>query len=453
MRELYDIIRDKDRVLLENIPEAALSDTLGRRRGTAQALVYPLSTEEVSAVMRFAWENRIPVTPRGAGTNLVGSTVPGGGIILDLSRMNRILDIDPATFTATVEPGVLLKDFQARVESLGLFYPPDPGEKASTLGGNISTNAGGMRAVKYGVTRDYVRGLTVVLANGDVAELGSRNVKDASGLDLRQLVIGSEGTLAVITRCLLRLVGKPEYSLTALVPFAGLEEGIRTVPAILQAGLNPTAVEFVERSVVELGERFTGISYPCPQAAAYILLTFDGHRNDIEDRVERVRELVLAHGALDFIPLGDPARAAEIWSVRGCLVKAVEAISEQEPVDIVVPIDKIADFVSYVHEVEQETGIRMVAFGHAGDGNVHLCVMRGERSDEEWSTELASCMKRIYGEAFRLGGLTSGEHGIGLSKRPYYLSHASDVELAMQRRIKNALDERHILNDHKSYLA
>ncbi len=453
MRELYDIIRDKDRVLLENIPEAALSDTLGRRRGTAQALVYPLSTEEVSAVMRFAWENRIPVTPRGAGTNLVGSTVPGGGIILDLSRMNRILDIDPATFTATVEPGVLLKDFQARVESMGLFYPPDPGEKASTLGGNISTNAGGMRAVKYGVTRDYVRGLTVVLANGDVAELGSRNVKDASGLDLRQLVIGSEGTLAVITRCLLRLVGKPEYSLTALVPFAGLEEGIRTVPAILQAGLNPTAVEFVERSVVELGERFTGISYPCPQAAAYILLTFDGHKNDIEDRVERVRELVLAHGALDFIPLGDPARAAEIWSVRGCLVKAVEAISEQEPVDIVVPIDKIADFVSYVHEVEQETGIRMVAFGHAGDGNVHLCVMRGERSDEEWSTELASCMKRIYGEAFRLGGLTSGEHGIGLSKRPYYLSHASDVELAMQRRIKNALDERHILNDHKSYLA
>ena len=453
MRELYDIIRDKDRVLLENIPEAALSDTLGRRRGTAQALVYPLSTEEVSAVMRFAWENRIPVTPRGAGTNLVGSTVPGGGIILDLSRMNRILDIDPATFTATVEPGVLLKAFQARVDSLGLFYPPDPGEKASTLGGNISTNAGGMRAVKYGVTRDYVRGLTVVLANGDVVELGSRNVKDASGLDLRQLVIGSEGTLAVITRCLLRLVGKPEYSLTALVPFAGLEDGIRTVPAILQAGLNPTAVEFVERSVVELGERFTGISYPCPQAAAYILLTFDGHKNDIEDRVERVRELVLAHGALDFIPLGDPARAAEIWSVRGCLVKAVEAISEQEPVDIVVPIDKIADFVSYVHEVEQETGIRMVAFGHAGDGNVHLCVMRGERSDEEWSTELASCMKRIYGEAFRLGGLTSGEHGIGLSKRPYYLSHASDVELAMQRRIKNALDERHILNDHKSYLA
>lgn len=453
MKELYDIIRDRDRVIVENIPEAALSDTLGRRRGTAQALVRPLSTEEVSAVMRFAWERRIPVTPRGAGTNLVGSTVPDGGIILDLSLMNRILEVDPGTFTVTAEPGVLLQDLQARVESMGLFYPPDPGEKASSIGGNISTNAGGMRAVKYGVTRDYVRGLTVVLANGDVVELGSRNVKDASGLDLKQLVIGSEGTLAVITRCLLRLVGRPEHSLTVLVPFASLHEGIRSVPLILQAGLDPTAVEFLERSVVALGERFTGISYPCHQAEAYILLTFDGRREDIEDRVERVRDLVLRHGALDFVPLRDPARAAEIWRVRGCLVKAVEAISEQEPVDIVVPIDKISDFVSYVHDVEREDHMQMVAFGHAGDGNVHLCVMRGRRSEEDWNRDLASCMKKIYGEAHRLGGLTSGEHGIGLSKRPYYLSHTSDVKLAMQRRIKDALDERHILNDHKSYLA
>ena len=452
MRELCDIIRDKDRVIFEDIPEAVLSDTLGRRRGTAQALVYPLSTEEVSAVMRFAWENRIPVTPRGAGTNLVGSTVPDGGIILDLSRMNRILEVDPGTFTVEAEPGVLLKDLQSIVESMGLFYPPDPGEKASTLGGNISTNAGGMRAVKYGVTRDYVRGLTVVLANGDVAELGSRNVKDASGLDLKQLVIGSEGTLAVITRCLLRLVGRPEYSLTVLVPFAGLQEGIRCVPVILQAGLDPTAVEFVERSVVALGERFTGVSYPCPEAEAYILLTFDGRREDIEDRVERVRELVLRHGALDFVALRDAAKAAEIWRVRGCLVKAVEAISEQEPVDIVVPIDKIPDFVAYVHQVEGENGMQMVAFGHAGDGNVHLCVMRGSRSAEDWHRDLASCMKRVYGEAFRLGGLTSGEHGIGLSKRPYYFSQTSDIDLAVQRRIKDALDERHILNDHKSYL-
>ena len=196
MEELYRLVADPERVVLSGIEEKYLSDTLGRRKGTAAALVFPVSTEEVSAVLRFAWERRLPVTPRGAGTNLVGSTVPEGqGIILDLSRMDRILELDPDTFTVTVEPGVVLQDLQRYVEERGFFYPPDPGEKLATIGGNIATNAGGMRAVKYGVTRDYVRGLEVVLADGTVLTLGSKNVKDASGLSLRHLMIGSEGTL------------------------------------------------------------------------------------------------------------------------------------------------------------------------------------------------------------------------------------------------------------------
>lgn len=452
MRELYELIPDKERVLLEGIPEAALTDSLGHLYGTADALVYPLSTEEVSAVMRFAWERHIPVTPRGAGTNVVGNTVPGGGIVLDFSRMNRILEIDPETFTATVEPGVVLKDFQAKVESMGLFYPPDPGEKTATLGGNIATNAGGMRAVKYGVTRDYVRGLTVVLANGDVLELGSKNVKDVSGLDLKQLIIGSEGTLAVITRCLLRLVGKPQASLTALIPFTSLQQGIAAVPVILKSGIQPTAVEFVERSVVELGERYTGLKYPHPEAEAYIIITLDGSAEDIDGRVERLRGLAFQQGALDFLPARDAVQTEEIWRVRGCLVRAVEATSEQEPVDLVVPIDKISDFVVHVHKVEKETGVQMVAFGHAGDGNVHLCVLREGRSKEQWRIDLASALGPVYKEAFRLGGITSGEHGIGLYKRPFYFSHTPELKLDVQRRIKATLDGRHILNDHKAYL-
>lgn len=452
MRDLYGILPDRERVLLEGIPEAALTDSLGRLRGKAEALVYPLSTEETSAVMRFAWERRIPVTPRGAGTNVVGSTVPGGGIVLDFSRMNKILEIDPETFTATVEPGVILQDFQAKVESMGLFYPPDPGEKKATLGGNIATNAGGMRAVKYGVTRDYVRGLTVVLANGDVLELGSKNAKDASGLDLKQLIIGSEGTLAVITRCLLRLTDKPRASLTALIPFASLQEGIAAVPLILKSGIQPTAVEFVERDVVELGERYTGIRYPHPESAAYLILTLDGNAEDVEERARRLRRLVLDQGALDFLPARDAAQTEEIWRVRGCLVRAVESVSEQEPVDIVVPIDKIADFVLHVHKVEKESGVRMVAFGHAGDGNVHLCVLREDRPAEEWRVDLARTLNLVYKEAFRLGGITSGEHGIGLYKRPFYFSHTPEIRLAVQRRLKETLDERRILNDHKSYL-
>ena len=260
---LRRIIADENRLLTgADIPAEYQSDVLGRIHGSAEALAFPLSTEEVSALLRYAHEHRVPVTPRGAGTNLVGSTVPlEGGIILDLSRMDRVLELDEDTMTVTVEPGMLLQDLQAYVEARGLFYPPDPGEKASSIGGNISTNAGGMRAVKYGVTRDYVRGLEVVLADGTVMQVGGKQVKDASGLSLKHLLIGSEGTLAVITKCLLRLVPKPEASLSVLVPYADLKTGIQSVLTILRANANPTAVEFMERKVVALGERFCGVSY------------------------------------------------------------------------------------------------------------------------------------------------------------------------------------------------
>lgn len=453
-QELLKLIGDPERVVSgEQIEEKYLSDTLGRLKGKADALVFVRSTEEVSAVMRYAYNEGIAVTPRGAGTNLVGSTVPQKkGIILDVSQMNRILEIDEETFTATVEPGVILQDFQQYVESMGFFYPPDPGEKTATIGGNISTNAGGMRAVKYGVTRDYVRGLEVVMPDGQVATVGSKNVKDASGLQLRQLFIGSEGTLCVITKCILKLIPKPEASLSALIPYQDLHTAIRSVLEVIKANANPTAIEFVERSVVELGERFTGLKFPCPEARAYILLTFDGLSDQVENSVKRIRAVAEKSGALDFIPLTDPAYAADIWKVRGCLVKAVEAVSEQEPVDLVVPISRSAEFVSFVHEVEAKTGMEMVAFGHAGDGNVHLCIVRGDRDDETWERELSHVMHTIYDKAYELGGLTSGEHGIGIAKRPYFLKNTQDVNLQLMRSVKDAIDPKHILNDHISYL-
>jgi glycolate oxidase len=453
MQELYNIIPDRDRVILGNIEDKYLSDTLGRLKGTASALVFALSTEEVSAVMRYAYANNIPVTPRGAGTNLVGSTVPhGNGIILDLSRMNHILEIDHETFTATVEPGVVLQDFQATVEKQGLFYPPDPGEKIATIGGNISTNAGGMRAVKYGVTRDYVRGLEIVTADGRVLTVGSKNVKDASGLSIKNLIIGSEGTLAVITKCILRLIPKPEYSLSAVIPYSDLQSGISSVIEIIRANANPTAIEFAERSVVELGEKFTGLSFPYPDAKAYIIMTFDGREDEVKAKAELVKQVAERSGAAAFLPLEKAEDAANIWKIRGCLVKAVEAVSEQEPVDLVVPINKTADFIKFVHETEAKTGMQMVAFGHAGDGNVHLCMVRADRDDERWHKELHDNMTTVYGKAYELGGLTSGEHGIGIAKRPYFLGHTPKENLDVMRAIKTALDEKHILNDHISYL-
>lgn len=452
--DILQIIKDESRVVFDKQIEGRfLSDTLGRLVGKADALVFATSTEEVSGLLKYADANKISVTPRGAGTNLVGSTVPqNGGIIIDFSKMNKILEFDADTFTATVESGILLKDFQAFVESKGFFYPPDPGEKSASVGGNIATNAGGMRAVKYGVTRDYVRGLEVVLADGSVTWVGSKNVKDASGLSLKNLIIGSEGTLAVITKCILKIIPKPEYSKSVLVPFADLESGISTVQKILFANANPTAVEFVERKVVELGEKFTGIKYPHPEAAAYLLLTFDGKQNEVKENLEIIKNVVLQNGALDFVIPESPERLEEIWKVRGCLVKAVEATSEQEPVDLVVPIDKVAEFVEFVNKTQKKVGMQMVAFGHAGDGNVHLCVVRGSRSEEEWKTELQKNMECVYSKAYELGGLTSGEHGIGISKRHYFLKETKNTNLQMMNAIKTSLDPHHILNNKISYV-
>lgn len=462
LKKLKEIIPDKKRIVAHDIPEKYLSDTLGRLKGEAAALVFPQSTEEVSKILKYAHKHDIPVTPRGAGTNLVGSTVPvDGGIILDFSRMDKVLELDENTMTITVQPGLLLQDLQKYVEERGLFYPPDPGEKASSIGGNISTNAGGMRAVKYGVTRDYVRGLEVVTADGSVLTAGGKNVKDASGLSLKNLYIGSEGTLAVITKCILKLIPKPETSLSVLVPYPDLKTGIRSVLSVLRANANPTAVEFMERKVVKLGEDFLGVKYPYPEAESYILLTFDGHASEVRENAERIRKLALDSGALAYLPLTDTAQnnpsndipsAADVWKVRGALVKAVEAFSEQEPVDIVVPIDKTAEFISFINKLDEESGMQMVSFGHAGDGNVHLCVVRGDRDLKTWHKELKANMDKAYHKAYELGGITSGEHGIGISKRRYFLRETPGENLEVMNRIKDALDPKHILNDKKSYI-
>lgn len=450
--ELLKLICDESRVVTEHIEERFLSDSLGRKKGTAAAVVFPVSTEEVSKVLRYAFDNQIPVTPRGAGTNLVGSTVPSGnGIVVDLSRMNRILEVDTETFTATVEPGVFLEDFQAYVEKQGLFYPPDPGEKKSSIGGNISTNAGGMRAVKYGVTRDYVMGLELVLADGTVITAGSKNRKDTSGLNLKEIVIGSEGTLAVITKCILKLLPKPEKSLSVLVGYESLKAGIESVRSIIQADLNPTAIEFIERNVVQLGEEYLREEFPLPDAKAYLLLTFDGGSREIDAHVLKLQKVAEDAGASGVLPLEDADEAAKVWRIRGVLVKAVEAVSEQEPLDIVVPINRIDRFVNFVNDYEKVCGMRMISFGHAGDGNVHLCVVRGERDEETWARELDENLTALYEEAYQLGGLVSGEHGIGLSKQKYFAAHTRRDQIELMKRVKAAFDARHILNPGVSY--
>lgn len=451
---LFEIIGDKDRIKLgKDIEEKYLSDGIKRNKGEAEVLIFPINTEELSSVMKFAYENKSNVTPRGSGTGLVGATIPTeGGIVIDLSLMNKILELDEETLTITVEPGILLKELQEYVEKRNLFYPPDPGEKNASIGGNISTNAGGMRAVKYGVTRDYVMALELVLANGSIMKVGGKVIKDSSGLDLKDLIIGSEGTLAIITKATLKLIPKPKKSVSILMPFASLKNALDAVIMIINKNAKPTAIEFMERDVIENAEEYLQLKFPCDKGRAYLLLTFDGdEESEIVANYNKVKEVCIASGAIDFIILDKSEAIDRTWKIRGAIVTSVEAVSEQEPIDIVVPINKTADFINFTKAAEVEYGIKMTSFGHAGDGNIHLCVIRGGMGEDEWNKKSPLLLGALYKKSKELGGLPSGEHGIGLNKKPYFLKVTDQVNIEYMRKIKSIFDDRNILNNNKAY--
>lgn len=451
--ELYKFIKDKDRVVLgKDIAFDYLSDGLKRESGKADVLVFPLNTEEVSTVLKFAYENNIHVTPRGAGTGLVGGTIPTeGGIILDLTKLNKVIKLDEEALTIEVEAGLILKELQDYVEERELFYPPDPGEKTATIGGNISTNAGGMRAVKYGVTRDYVRELEVVKADGTILTIGSKTIKNSTGLDLKDLVIGSEGTLVIITKALLKLIPKPKKSISCIIPYNSLKDGVDSVSKIIKANSNPTAIEFIERDVIKNSEDYLNLKFPCEKGEAFLLLTFDGEEFEIESNYQKVKEVVLKNGALDFILLEDKEDIERTWKIRGALVSAIEAVSEEEPIDIVVPIDKITEFVQFTKVVEKEFGIQVVSFGHAGDGNIHLCVVRNGMEENLWKKKSHLLLEKLYNKSNELQGLPSGEHGIGLNKREYFKNVTSLDNIEIMKGIKSIFDPKGILNANKVY--
>lgn len=445
MNKLTDIIKDPQRVVLQNaIPPSHLTDGLQLKYGQAEILVYPKTTAEVVEVVKFAKANNLNITTRGAGTNLVGSTIPNGGIILDLSLMTNIVELDKQTFTVTIQPGILLQDLQQFVEQHDLFYPPDPGAKTATVGGNISTNAGGMRAVKYGVTRDYVQALEVVMADGSVLTIGSKNVKDNTGLALKHLFIGSEGTLGIITQCTLKLIAKPKVSQTFIVGFNTIEQAIANITTVLHT-LTPTALEFVERKVAQWGEQYSGFQFPLPNSQAYLIIMLDGA--DLQT-IEQQRQQLLANlGDCDFFVAEDSKQTNQIWTIRGSLVRAVEAVTQQDPIDIVVPINRIADFINFTKQLEVQTKVRMLAFGHAGDGNIHLCILRDDRDDHQWQSDLQLVHQALYQKCLELGGLPSAEHGIGTAKVSYYNDAIPATNRQLMQAIKQQFDPKNLLNN------
>jgi len=444
---------DKERVFFRNeINEDYSHDELGGIKKMPDIVIQAINAEEVSKVMKYAYENNIPVTPRGSGTGLVGAAVPlKGGIVIDLSRMNKILELDEENLTLTLEPGVLLMDIGKYVEEFDLFYPPDPGEKSATIGGNISTNAGGMRAVKYGVTRDYVRGLEVVLPNGDIVELGGKVVKNSSGYALKDLIIGAEGTLGIVTRATLKLLPLPKKALSLLIPFESLERAIETVPKIIKSKSIPTAIEFMQKEAILAAEEFLGKTFPDKSSDAYLLLTFDGNSTEeIEKAYENVASICLEAGALDVLISDTEERQESIWSARGCFLEAIKALtSEMDEVDVVVPRNKIGEFVTFTHELEKTANIRIKSFGHAGDGNLHVYILRDELSQEAWHTKLSEVMQIMYDKAKELKGQVSGEHGIGFAKKGYLKQSLPDQCINIMQGIKLAFDPRNILNPGK----
>jgi len=443
----------ENRILVgANISPDYARDELGAVESAPDVLVRPQSAEEVSKILSYANERLLPVVTRGAGTGLVGGAVAvSGGFMLETTLMNRIVELDERNMAVTVEPGVLLMDLSKYVQDRGYMYPPDPGETSATIGGNISTNAGGMRAVKYGVTRDYVLSLTAVLPTGEIETFGSKVVKNSSGYSIKDLLIGSEGTLAVIVGATLRVIPLPSEIVSLLVPFPTFRAAVSTVPELIRSGTDPTAVEFLTREVISLAEDYLGKRFPRIEGDTALLLTYDGFSaQELRERMDKASELCIEKGAYDVFIVDTEERRAAVWTARGAFLEAIKSSTTQfDECDVVVPRSRVADFTECVNELSGRIGLRIPYFGHAGDGNLHVYFCRDGLEETLWEKKLQEGFDVLYTKAVELGGMVSGEHGIGFAKRDYLAQRLGPNQMELMRRIKKAFDPNGILNPQK----
>ncbi|MDR1794168.1 MAG: FAD-binding protein [Erysipelotrichaceae bacterium] len=442
-----------ERVLIgEAINEDYGRDELAEVRRMPDVLIEAENAKEISEIMAYAQKHKIPVVARGSGTGLVGSSVAiHGGIMISLQKMNKILELDSQNLTVTVEPGVLLMELAAYVSEQDYLYPPDPGEKSATIGGNIATNAGGMRAVKYGVTKDYVRGLEVVLPTGEIVELGGKVVKNSSGFDLKGLMIGSEGTLGIITKAILKILPLPAKSVSLLIPFVDIDHAIGCVSKIMNTKIIPTAVEFMEREVILDAQKYLGKNFPDHSSDAYLLLTYDGvSRMEIEAAYQPVADICFANGGLDLLIVDTDERKDAVWSARSAFLEAIKgSTTEMDECDVVVPKSHLAEMVHYTYTLKEKYNLRIKSFGHAGDGNLHIYLLKDELSEEVWKQKRDAIFDELYSKAFTLQGKVSGEHGIGFAKVEYFAKEEPPVVLALTRAIKKVFDPNLVLNPDK----
>ncbi len=415
-------------------------------------VVFPGAAAEIARIVRWANEFAFPVVPRGAGTGRTGGSVPvAGGVVLVLTRLNRILEINPQDLVAVVEPGVITGRLQKAVEDYGLWYPPDPSSADfCTIGGNVAECAGGAMAVQYGVTRDYVLGLEVVLPTGDIIEAGSRTMKGVVGYDLTRLFLGSEGTLGVITRIILRLTPKPPCRQTLAAGFVNLAAATAAVGRILTSRLTPTALEFMDQATLACLQNLLPLTLP-PEVAAVLLLAVDGHPHDVAERAERIVGVCRELGAVLVAEAKQTAVAEQLWQARKSISPATVRLRPQKvSEDVAVPLSAIPSLVTEVQEISRRLGLPIICFGHAGDGNIHINVLYDRKVERE-RLAVPLAVEEIFKLTRRLQGTLSGEHGIGLTKAPYLSLELSPTAIALQKRLKAAFDPHNIMNPGKIF--
>jgi len=415
-------------------------------------VIFPKNTKDISAILKLADAENFPVIPRGAGSGMTGGSLPvNGGAVLVMTRLNRILDIDKANLIAHAEPGVVTGHFHKAVENEGLFYPPDPASSEfSTLGGNMAECAGGPRAVKYGVTRDYVLGLEVVLPGGDIIHTGVQTAKGVVGYDLTRLLIGSEGTLGVITKMTLRLLPLPETVKTVTAFFGKMETAAETVSEIIRRCIIPRTIEYMDNASIRCAENYLKIGLPT-EADALLLIEADGKEEETALAIRQIEEICLSQGAMRAEAAKTKADAAKLWKARKAISPALfQYAPDKINEDIVVPRSRIPDMVRKIRSLKAESGLFIASFGHAGDGNIHVSIMLDKKNKAE-VLKAEAVVDELFDYTLELGGTISGEHGVGITKSPYISKEIGEVELNLMKKIKAVFDPKGILNPGKIF--
>lgn len=421
------------------------------------AVALPANTEEISKIVRYCSQEKIPITPRGAGTGLSGGCLPlHGGLTLSMKRMNRIIEIDERNFQARVEPGIITEEFQMAVAAKGMFYPPDPASRGSCfIGGNLAENSGGPKAAKYGVTADYVLNLQVVLPNGEIIWTGADTLKNATGYNLTQLMVGSEGTLGIITQAVFRLLPLPKQDLLMLVPFYSAEEACEAVAAIFRAGVSPSALEFMERDALDFGLKYLPeIDLPLEEnIEAHLLIEVDGNDMEVLMKESELIYTVLEQYEIGEVLFADNAAQKEnLWKLRRSLGEVIKRNSIYKEEDTVVKRAELPKLLKGVKEIGKKYRFQSVCYGHAGDGNLHVNILKGEMSDADWNGRLKEGIREIFQLCKLLGGTISGEHGIGLVQKEYMEVVFNEAQIEIQKSIKKVFDPTGIMNPGKIWM-